>query len=123
MDGISGSLSSLAGGFHLGENHLTTELVTMPFELKTTGSTTLKGDFYTFGQHASNPQPHKLVVYARSCPTVIKDTTRLMSPIRWTMLPILIMSISYWTDFLCPSLFRVKVDSNPRLTNGKKPYL
>lgn len=64
MDGISGSLSSLAGGFHLGENHLTSELVTMPFELKTTGSTTLKGDFYTFGQHASNPQPHKLVVYA-----------------------------------------------------------
>lgn len=63
-DGISGSLSGMSGGLLVGRNKLTTDLVTVPFEVVSVGGSVLTADFLTFGQVNSGQFPHKLVIYA-----------------------------------------------------------
>lgn len=63
-EGISGSLSSMAGGLLPGMKKTTTELVTIPFKVVHKDSTTLMADFLCFGHCPSDKKIHKLVIYA-----------------------------------------------------------
>lgn len=65
MSGISGSLSSLAGGLFAGKSETTEELVTIPFEITVSADkSTLTGGLLTFGHCPSKQNRHRLIVYA-----------------------------------------------------------
>ena len=65
MSGISGSLSSLAGGLFAGKSETTEELVTIPFEITVSADkSTLPGGLLTFGHCPSVQNRHQLTVYA-----------------------------------------------------------
>lgn len=65
MSGISGSLSSLAGGLFAGKSETTEELVTIPFEITVSADkSTLTGGLLTFGHCPSVQNRHQLTVYA-----------------------------------------------------------
>ena len=64
MSGISGSLSSLAGGLFAGKSETTEELVTIPFEVTVSADkSTLRGGLLTFGHCPSKQNRHRLIVY------------------------------------------------------------
>ena len=65
VSGISGSLSSLAGGLFAGKSETTEELVTIPFEVTVSADkSTLRGGLLTFGHCPSKQNRHRLIVYA-----------------------------------------------------------
>ncbi|WP_302257219.1 DUF5119 domain-containing protein [uncultured Alistipes sp.] len=64
VSGISGSLSSLAGGLFAGKSETTEELVTIPFEVTVSADkSTLRGGLLTFGHCPSKQNRHRLIVY------------------------------------------------------------
>lgn len=60
---ILGSLSSMSGGLLIGQNQLTTELVTLPFEIHSDNVSTLTTDFLAFGHCPSIQESHVLTIY------------------------------------------------------------
>lgn len=61
---LSGSLSGLSGGLQVGRNELTSDLVTVPFNVVSDGVSTLTAEFLAFGQAGMEGKPaHKLVIY------------------------------------------------------------
>jgi hypothetical protein len=63
--GISGSLSSLAGGLMGGMDQTTQERVTIPFDATISDDdTTVTGGLLTFGHFSSEEIPHQLTIYA-----------------------------------------------------------
>lgn len=62
--GLSGSLSSLAGGLMVADASLTEERVTMSFGAQSDGESTVTAAFHTLGHCPTLPNPHKLVIYA-----------------------------------------------------------
>lgn len=63
--GLSGSISSLAGGFKPGVQTLSDEQVTVPFDLTVEpDQTTVTGATSVFGHCASTQAKHQLIVYA-----------------------------------------------------------
>ena len=68
VQGLSASLSGMAGGYLVGAGRPTDERVTIPFELTKSSETTLAGSVQTFGHCPSEPAAHTLTVYA-----VLKD--------------------------------------------------
>lgn len=71
MNGIGGALSSLSGGIMLGIGQQSAEVATFPFSIVETEKQTLKGDFLTFGQSASELRLHKMVIYV-----IMKDGSK-----------------------------------------------
>lgn len=70
--GVSGSLSSLAGGLYAGKSQLTEECVTIPFEvLVSEDQTALSAELLTFGHCPSTQNEHQLIIYA-----VLSDESR-----------------------------------------------
>lgn len=59
-DGILATLSGLSGGLLVGHKKLTSEAVTVPFELVSDGVSTLTTDFFVFGK---SDAMNKLVLY------------------------------------------------------------
>lgn len=59
------SLSGMSGSLKLNSQELSRECVTLPFVAIAckTDSTTIEGEFYTFGHHLENQSPHKMVLY------------------------------------------------------------
>lgn len=68
VQGLSASLSGMAGGYLVGAGRPADERVTIPFELTKSDATTLAGSVQTFGHCPSEPAAHMLTVYA-----VLKD--------------------------------------------------
>lgn len=65
VSGISGSLSSLAGGLLAGKAEMTDERVTIPFEAAVSDDkTVVTGGLLTFGHCPSVQNTHSLVIYA-----------------------------------------------------------
>jgi len=60
---LCASLSGMAGGLTFSTNKLYTECVTLPFEAKSDGESTITGSFYTFGHHELNLRSHHLTLY------------------------------------------------------------
>jgi len=60
---LCASLSGMAGGLTFSTNELYTECVTLPFEAKSDGESTITGSFYTFGHHELNLRSHHLTLY------------------------------------------------------------
>ena len=69
---ICGTISGMAGEMTLASETLSTESVTLPFAAFSDGVSTLTGQFYTFGHHAENPDPHTMTFYV-----VMDDGTKL----------------------------------------------
>ena len=63
MREICGSISGMAGTLTFTGESLGRECVTLPFAGAAAGGSTITGQFYTFGHHADNPQPHRMVFY------------------------------------------------------------
>ena len=64
VQGLSASLSGMAGGFLIGAGTASAERVTIPFELEKSDETTLMGVVQTFGHCPSEQTAHRLIVYA-----------------------------------------------------------
>lgn len=63
--GVSGSLSSLAGGLYAGKSQLTDECVTIPFDVSISeDQTSLSAELLTFGHCPSTQNMHHLIIYA-----------------------------------------------------------
>lgn len=60
---MCGALSGLAAEFVPSTMSLTRNRVTIPFEASSDGESKIVGEFYTFGQHAENTQPHMFILY------------------------------------------------------------
>ena len=63
MSQMCGTLSGMSGSLNFFGEELDTESVTLPFEATSDGVSTVTGQFYTFGHHPENPDPHKMVFY------------------------------------------------------------
>lgn len=63
MTQMCGTLSGMSGVLTLSSEELGRECVTLPFESVSDGVSTVTGKFYTFGHHAENPDPHRMVFY------------------------------------------------------------
>lgn len=62
--GVSGSLSSMAGGLYAGLSQLTDERVTLPFEVTVSeDKTELAAELLTFGHCPSEQTTHELIIY------------------------------------------------------------
>lgn len=64
VQGLSASLSGMAGGFLVGTGTASTERVTIPFEMTKSDETTLTGVVQTFGHCPSEQTAHMLIIYA-----------------------------------------------------------
>lgn len=65
VSGISGSLSSLAGGFLAGNAEMTEERVTIPFNVAISADdAVVRGGLLTFGHCPSTQNTHQLTIYA-----------------------------------------------------------
>ena len=64
VQGLSASLSGMAGGYLVGAGRPADERVTIPFSLAKSDATTLTGSVQTFGHCPSEPTAHALIVYA-----------------------------------------------------------
>lgn len=65
VNGLSGSLTSMAGGLIAGRGELTDERVTIPFEVAISqDKTVVNGELLTFGHCPSNDNTHQLIIYA-----------------------------------------------------------
>lgn len=62
-DGVTGALSGMSGGLLVGRNELTSDPVTVPFEVISDGISTLTADFLVLGQTGRGNPAHKLVIY------------------------------------------------------------
>lgn len=60
---VCGSLSSMSPALALHSGQLHRECVTLPFEARKADDRTIVGQFYTFGHHADNEAPHRLLFY------------------------------------------------------------
>ena len=70
--GVSGSLSTMAGGFYVGKSEMTDECVTIPFEVAMSeDKTALSAKTMTFGHCPSAQNAHKLIIYV-----VLSDETK-----------------------------------------------
>lgn len=70
--GVSGSLSTMAGGVYVGKSQMTEECVTIPFEVAISeDKTALSAQTMTFGHCPSTQNLHKLVIYV-----VLSDGTK-----------------------------------------------
>jgi hypothetical protein len=63
MSQMSGTISGMSGILTFSTEELGREPVTLPFEARAGGESTVVGKFYTFGHHLENPDPHKMVFY------------------------------------------------------------
>ena len=57
------SLSGMAGRLTVADESLSAESVTLPFEAKSDGNSTIYGQFYTFGRNLDNPERNRLLLY------------------------------------------------------------
>ena len=65
IDELCGSLSSMSGGMKIYNGELSRECVTLPFSAKINiEENIITGEFYTFGHHEENMQPHRMILYA-----------------------------------------------------------
>ena len=64
VQGLSASLSGMAGGFLVGAGKASAERVTIPFEMTKSDATTLTGSLQTFGHCPAGHTAHTLIVYA-----------------------------------------------------------
>ena len=65
VSGVSGSLSSMAGGLLLGVDEVTTECVTIPFDaIVSADKTSITGVLQAFGHCPSGQNTHQLTIYA-----------------------------------------------------------
>lgn len=60
---MCGSLSGMAPSVFFATEEVGSECITVPFEAASDGESTISGRFYTFGHHAENTQPHKMLLY------------------------------------------------------------
>ena len=60
---MCGTISGMAGSLTLATEELDRESVTLPFEAWADGESTVRGQFYTFGHHEENPDPHLMAFY------------------------------------------------------------
>lgn len=61
---MSGTLSGMSGMMTLSSEELDDECVTIPFASHSDGASKVTGEFYTFGHHPDNEEPHRMVFYA-----------------------------------------------------------
>lgn len=61
---MSGTISGMAGTLSFSTEEIGTEPVTLPFGAQSDGQSTITGQFYTFGHHTDNPDPHRMAFYA-----------------------------------------------------------
>ena len=61
---MSGTLSGMSGMMTLSSEELDDECVTIPFASHSDGVSLVTGEFYTFGHHPDNVEPHRMVFYA-----------------------------------------------------------
>ena len=121
VSGISGSLSSLAGGLlpGVGYDAISEECVTIPFDAAVSADKTLvTGSLLAFGHCAATQNAHQLTIYA-----VLADESKWYYTYDVTdksiRLPISVMCISFWTGFRCPNLSSMAVVSSLRWMSGK----
>lgn len=61
---MSGTLSGMSGMLTFSSEELDDECVTIPFASHSDGVSLVTGEFYTFGHHPDNVEPHRMVFYA-----------------------------------------------------------
>lgn len=61
---MSGTLSGMSGMLTFSSEELDDECVTIPFGASSDGVSRVTGEFYTFGHHPENEEPHNMVFYA-----------------------------------------------------------
>lgn len=122
VSGISGSLSSLAGGLlpGVGYDAISEECVTIPFDAAVSADKTLvTGSLLAFGHCAATQNAHQLTIYA-----VLADESKWYytydvtdqihsAPDQRNV------CISFWTGFRCPNLSSMAVVSSLRWMSGK----
>ena len=64
LEQMSGSISGMSGMMTLSSEELDDECVTIPFASHSDGVSLVTGEFYTFGHHPDNVEPHRMVFYA-----------------------------------------------------------
>ncbi len=60
---VCGSISGMSGGLTFSSEMLDAESVTIPFASHSDGVSTITGQFYTFGHHEDNADPHHMTFY------------------------------------------------------------
>ena len=72
VNGISGTISSMSGGYHPGRNCLSEECVTIPFEaIMYRNEGKITGNFSSFGHCPTIVQQHHLIIYG-----ILADNSR-----------------------------------------------
>jgi hypothetical protein len=72
VNGISGTISSMSGGYHPGRNCLSEECVTIPFEaIMYRNEGKITGNFSSFGHCPTTVQQHHLIIYG-----ILADNSR-----------------------------------------------
>lgn len=60
---LCGALTSMSPSVKLSDGTLSQECVTLPFATSKKDETTVCGEFYTFGHHDANADPHRMMLY------------------------------------------------------------